>query len=140
MPRTTQQAIVALNGVLGGPAMPLNPALYCGLYNVPPSIFNEGVEVSGVGTGYYRANIVNTGISFSTATTQGTIPAVCNNIASIVFPQASFSWGTITALAIHSQSTGTGNMLYFGSLPVPRNVLNGDSVRVPPNGLAFFGF
>lgn len=49
------------------------------------------------------------------------------NAADITFPTASAAWGTVTHFAIHSTTTyGAGSILYFGTLPDPKVVGNGD--------------
>lgn len=50
------------------------------------------------------------------------------NTSLVTFPTASADWGTIVDFAVFDALT-SGNMLYYGTLGTPRNVLNGDAVK-----------
>lgn len=54
---------------------------------------------------------------------------VVTNDAEIEFPQATGDWGTVTHAAVMDAST-SGNVLYWGALTAPREVLDEDIVTL----------
>src|SRR4051812_2017099 len=94
-------------------SLPITP--YVGLFTAAPTDAGGGTEVSG--GGYARVNA------------SGKFPApsggqVANN-ASIDFPNATASWGTVVAWGLF---TASGQLLRWGSLTAARSVNNGDPV------------
>lgn len=88
--------------------------IYLALYTTDPTKANTGNEVS-IG-GYAR-----TPITFATPTNGAT-----SNAATVTFPAATTSWGTIAYFAIFDAPTG-GNMLYFGSLTSSVSIATGNT-------------
>jgi len=98
--------------------------LYIGLFTTTPSPSGPGTEVSTVGTGYARYAIPASNTAGFRPTQGGTTGASSgtseqtSNIAPIIFPTATSSWGTITAWGVFDAVTG-GNMLIFANLTLP---------------------
>jgi hypothetical protein len=90
--------------------------IYVALYTVAPGVGGGGTEVSGGGYGRQTVTFV------------APINGQSSNVADILFPIAIAPWGTVVAFALLDASSG-GNMLYFGNLSTPRNVLASDQVR-----------
>jgi len=88
---------------------------YVALFTATPSDSGGGTEVSG---GSY-ARVAST--SSWPAAASG---AIANDVA-IAFPTASANWGTVTQWALMDAST-SGNMIYWGDITTPRNILSGD--------------
>jgi hypothetical protein len=118
MPKSTYLDNNYLNNSLRG--IPFTPpaTIYLALYTVAPGVGGGGTEVS-LG-GYGRQTVTFT------------VPVLgqCTNTADVTFPIATVDWGTIVAFALLDASSG-GNLLYFGNLSTPRNVLTNDQVRFP---------
>ena len=104
--------LAGLTGTLAGP--------YLALYTAAPSDSAAGTEVTG--GAYARAN--TNGLW---ATPSGSSPTTVSNNATITFPTATASWGTIVAFALFDASTG-GNRLYWGDLTdATKAVASGDT-------------
>lgn len=118
MPKTYYLDNNLLNVTLRNVPFVSPPDVHISLYTVAPGVGGGGTEVVG---GAYGRQIVTF-----------TVPASgqCSNIADILFPVASATWGTIVAIALMDASSG-GNMLYFGSLTTPRLILAADQIRFP---------
>lgn len=85
---------------------------------------NPGVEVANAG-GYAR-QAINPSNNNWAAPVGGTT----SNSASIVFPTATGTWGTVIGVAIvDSTSYGSGNLLFYGSLSVSKTVTSGDTFK-----------
>jgi hypothetical protein len=84
-------------------------------------------EVSG--GGYARVSVANNTTNFP-ATTSDTK----TNGTDIVFPAATADWGQIALVTIWDASTG-GNVWYWATLTVFRDILNGDQLRIPAGQL-----
>lgn len=99
--------------------------IYVSLYTVAPGVGGGGTEVSGGGYGR------------QTVTFAAPVNGQTSNMADILFPVATVSWGTIVAFALMDASSG-GNMLYFGNLSTPRLVQASDQVKFPTSQILVF--
>lgn len=98
--------------------------VYVALFTGNESAGSQGAEVSG--NGYQR-----TAVSFSAATSGST-----SNSASVDFPTATGSWGTVTGAAIcASDVEGTDDALYFGALATSKTVGSGDQLSFASGSL-----
>ena len=96
--------------------------VYLALYTVAPTASGGGTEVSGGGYGRQP-------ITFSAPVNGST-----SNSADITFPIALADWGTVHAFGIFDVSSG-GNLLYFGNLSAPRDILTADQAKFPAGQL-----
>jgi hypothetical protein len=97
--------------------------IYVALFTAAPSDSGGGTEVSG---GSYARQAVVTGASSGWAAAAG---GATENSATITFPTATASWGTITHVALFDASSG-GNMLFHGALAVSKAIGSGDIFRI----------
>ena len=93
--------------------------LYVGLYTADPGTGNNQTTNETSYTNYTRIAVVRT----SSGWTVSTNTAV--NAALIQFPQCGATGATITHVAIGTNSTGAGNVLYAGALTSSLAVSNG---------------
>lgn len=89
---------------------------YVALYTVAPTEAGGGTEVSA-------GNYARQTCGFS-APSDG----VTSNASDITFGEATVSYGTVVACAIHDASSA-GNMLYFGNLTASKTVDAGDTFK-----------
>ena len=102
--------------VLGATTMTKPATLWVALFTATPSDAGGGTEVSG--TAYVRRQF-----TFNIAS------GVATNAATIEWPAAGASWGTITHWAIFDASLG-GNMLFHGALTASRTIGAADIFRI----------
>jgi hypothetical protein len=81
------------------------------------------------GAGYARVSVANNTTNFPAATGD-----TKTNGTDIVFPTATAEWGQIALVTIWDASTG-GNVWYWSTLTVFRDILNGDQLRIPAGQL-----
>lgn len=105
-----------LNAVFRNISFTLPATVYVGLYTAAPSDTAEGTEVSG---GAYARQSVTFGAPSGN-------PAQISNSASVTFPTATANWGTITHVALHSASTGTGNQIVWAALTTSKAINTDD--------------
>ena len=98
---------------------------YVALYTTAPTDTTEGTEVSG---GAYARQA----ISFSAPSGN---PAQISNSAQILFPEATANWGTVTAFAIHTSATGTGNQILWGTFSQSKAINTGDQALINTGAL-----
>lgn len=97
---------------------------YLALSKTQPDVYGGSISEPSAGLGYSRTNLDNSlfsgdAIFNSTPDYDGTNDVYSfTNVADIVFPEATGSWGTITHFAIYDAKTG-GNMIAFGTLASP---------------------
>jgi hypothetical protein len=91
---------------------------YVALYTTSPTPAGGGVEVSG--GGYSRQQAVWT----------APVNGQSTNVADIVFPVASTSWGTIVAYGLVDAGL-SGHLLYFAPLNAPQLVDINSQVKFP---------
>ena len=99
--------------------------MYVALYTVTPSDAGGGTECAG---GQYERKIIARGTGWTSA------GDATENAADITFPEATASWGTVVAFALHDALTG-GNMLYWGALTTSKSIDNGDTAKRPAGDL-----
>ncbi len=90
---------------------------FIALYTVAPTDSTAGTEVTG---GSYARQAVTMTITGDTA----------SNSATVEWPAASASWGTVVAAAIMDASTG-GNIITYGTLTASKAIGSGDVFRFP---------
>lgn len=101
-------------------------AWYVGLFTSATSDAGGGTEVSG---GSYARQSVAFTVSAASGTTTG------KNSATITFPTASASWGTVTHIAIFDAVT-SGNMLFHGAVTASKAIDSGDTFQITANNLS----
>lgn len=101
---------------IGGNGSYTAPTPYVGLFTAAPSDAGGGTEVSG--GSYARVN-ANTSFGAASGTTMA-------NDATITFPTATASWGTVSHFGIFDAST-SGNLLAWGPVGTPKAVGIGDT-------------
>lgn len=104
-----------LNHAFRGTAYTAPTSLYVALYTVAPSDSGGGTEVSG--GSYARAGPLTPSSTFSTATTGST-----TTTATITFPTATGTWGTVVAFAIFDNAS---NFIAWGDLSVSKTITSG---------------
>lgn len=92
-------------------------AWYIALFTVAPTDSTSGTEVTG---GSYARQAVTMSVTGDTA----------SNTATVEWPAATASWGTVVAAAIMDASTG-GNIISYGTLTASKTVSSGDVFRFP---------
>jgi hypothetical protein len=98
--------------------------VYVALFTADPTDANATAgEVTG---GAYARQT----IAFS-APTNG----VFTNSGIVTFPTATANWGTITHFAIYDAAT-VGNLLVYGVLSTPKQVLSGDVFKFNASGIS----
>ena len=90
---------------------------FIALFTVAPTDSTSGTEVSG---GSYARQAVTMLVTGDTA----------SNTATIDWPAATASWGTVVAAAIMDASTG-GNIITYGTLTTSKTISSGDVFRFP---------
>lgn len=61
------------------------------------------------------------------------------NTSAITFPTASANWGNTSGVIVTDSSTyGAGNILFWGAIPTPRNILANDTFSFGVSGLKIF--
>jgi hypothetical protein len=84
--------------------------LYVGLYTADPGTGNNQTTNETTYTNYTRIAVVRTSSGWTVATNTAV------NAALIQFPQCGATGATLTYVAIGTNSTGAGNVLYSGAL------------------------
>ena len=105
-----------LDHALGTTSWTMPSQLYLALYTAAPSDTGGGTEVSG--NAYARQ-----AVDFS-ASSGGTT----SNSATVTFPTATGSWGTITHMGLFDASTA-GNFIAWAPLAASKTVGSGDAIE-----------
>ena len=95
---------------------------YLALFTAAPGETGGGTEVSG---GAYARRQVTFGTPSSGS---------MSNSAAIEFPTATSSWGSAVAWGLFDASSG-GNLVWYGSITTPKELLAGDIYRVNAKNL-----
>lgn len=103
------------------------PTNYVGLFTAAPTDAGGGTEVSG---GSY-ARVATTGATWNAASGN---PASATNAATITFPTASASWGTVTHFGEFDAATA-GNLLRWGALTTSKTIGSGDTASFAAGSL-----
>lgn len=112
-----------LDHVFGGNAYSAPGTLYVGLFTAAPDDTGGGTEVSTSGTGYARQSAAFT-VTGNTA----------SNSASIEYPTATASYGTVTHVGIFDAASA-GNLMAYASLTASKAIDTGDVFRIPTGDL-----
>ncbi len=112
-----------INATLRNTSYTSPTTVYVGLYTSDPGEGNTGTEVSG---GSYARTAVTFG-----APSNG----VSTNSASVTFPTATGTWGTVTHIGILDAST-SGNLLYFTPLDASKAIASGDVFTISTGNLS----
>ena len=118
-----------LNHVFGITSFSAPSNMYLGLSTSTISDAGTGITEPS-GNAYARVAIPNTTASWNTATT-GSV----SNKNILSFPEATGAWGTVTYSFVSDALTG-GNILFYGTLNVEKEVTAGDTVTVKAGDLA----
>jgi len=102
------------------------PTIYVGLSTADPTDDASGLAEPS-GNGYIR--VLTTPADWNVA-----ISGLTDNANTILFPEASGSWGTITHFALFDAESG-GNMLAPGVLGTPKAIGSGDVAKFAPGDL-----
>lgn len=108
-----------LEHVFGGNAFTAPSTLHVALFTVAPSDTGGGTEVSG---GAYARQTATFNVS-------GTNPTEASNVASIEYPTATASYGTVLAVGVFDALTG-GNLLAYSTLTTNKTIDAGDVFRI----------
>lgn len=112
-----------INATLRNTSYTSPTTVYVGLYTTDPGEGNTGTEVSG---GSYARTAVTFG-----APSNG----VSTNSASVTFPTATGTWGTVTHIGILDAST-SGNLLYYTPLDASKAIASGDVFTISTGNLS----
>ena len=112
-----------INATLRNTSYTSPAAVYVGLYTSDPGDGNTGTEVSG--GSYARVSV-----SFG-APSNG----VSTNSASVTFPTATGTWGTVTHVGILDATT-SGNLLYYTALDASKSIASGDVFTISTGNLS----
>lgn len=123
MPATTYLANKLLEHQVGKTSFTM-PTVYVGLSSTTPALGGTGITEP---TGGAYARVATSGATWTTAAS-GSI----NNAAAITFTQASADWvsgSNLTHGVLYDAASG-GNVLAYGALTTPKNILNGDTASI----------
>ena len=113
---------LALSWLLTSDAATRPTAWYLGLHTGSPADDDSGAnEVSG---GSYARQSVAFSVTDDTA----------SNSATITFPAATASWGTISHISVYDASTA-GNLLFHGAVTTSKTIESGDTFQVSSGNL-----
>lgn len=111
-----------INVTLRATAFTAPTTIYVALYTTDPTDADTGTEVSG--GSYARQSVTfaapSNGVSASNAT--------------VTFPTASASWGTVTHIGLRDALT-TGNLLYHTPLDASKTIGSGDVFQITSGSL-----
>ena len=113
-----------LDHVFGGNAYTAPSTLYVGLFTAEPGEAGGGTEVSG--NGYARQSVA--------MTVSGTSPTEANNDATVQFPTATGSQGTVTHAGVFDALTG-GNLLAYATLTDPSDFSSASPRTINTGGI-----
>lgn len=102
--------------------------LYLAWHKADPLADGSGLEVTG--GAYARAAITSNTTNWGAPGALGTAYAI-TNLTDITFPAPTADWGIITHWGLWDAAT-LGNLVLYGAVSVPREVLNGDIAPVVP--------
>jgi hypothetical protein len=101
------------------------------LFTVAPGETGGGTEVSG-------GSYARTAVTWASAVAGA--PSTKNPSATVIFPTATADWAAgatlVVAFGIFDASTA-GNLIWYGTLTVSRNILNGDTASFAASALTF---
>ena len=106
-----------LDHVFAGAAYTAPTTKYLALYTAAPGETGGGTELSG--SGYARQTVAFTTVGNTTS-----------NNASVEFPTASGSWGSVTHVGVFDALT-SGNLMAYATLTTAKTIDSGDVFRIP---------
>jgi hypothetical protein len=112
-----------INVTLRNTAFTSPTVVYVALYTTDPTDADTGTEVSG---GSYARTAVTFGAPSNGVTT---------NSASVTFPTATASWGTVSYIGLRNASTA-GNLLFHTALDEAKTVGAGDIFTISTGNLS----
>jgi hypothetical protein len=112
-----------INAVLRNTSYTSPTLVYVALYTSDPTDADTGTEVSG---GSYARTAVTFGAPSNGVTT---------NSASVTFPTATASWGTVSYIGLRDAST-SGNLLFHTALDEAKTVGTGDIFTISTGNLS----
>ena len=112
-----------INAVLRNTSYTSPAAVYVGLYTSDPGEGNTGTEVSG-------GSYARTAVTFGSPSN-----GVSTNSASVTFPTATGTWGTVTHVGILDATT-SGNLLYYTALDASKSIASGDVFTISTGNLS----
>jgi hypothetical protein len=112
-----------INATLRNTAYTSPAAVYVGLYTSDPGEGNTGTEVSG-------GSYARTAVTFGSPSN-----GVSTNSASVTFPTATGTWGTVTHVGILDATT-SGNLLYYTALDASKSIASGDVFTISTGNLS----
>lgn len=111
-----------INGTIRATTFTAPTTIYVALYTTDPTDADVGTEVTG--GSYARQSVTfaapSNGVSASSAT--------------ITFPTATASWGTVTHIGLRDASTA-GNLLYHTPLDASKTIGSGDVFQITSGSL-----
>jgi len=116
--------------LFGNVAFSVPSSYYVGLWCADLDEDSSGTTPGEVmAASYARVEVVNEEASFTEL-----LDGEKRNALEILFPAATEDWGIITHVAILDADT-EGNILFYGKLITPKEVITGDTFRFPPASL-----
>jgi hypothetical protein len=112
-----------INATLRNTSYTSPAAVYVGLYTSDPGEGNTGTEVSG-------GSYARTAVTFGSPSN-----GVSTNSASVTFPTATVTWGTVTHVGILDATT-SGNLLYYTALDASKSIASGDVFTISTGNLS----
>jgi hypothetical protein len=108
-----------VNFLLRGTTPTVPSQWFLALYTTNPTAFDTGAEIPFTGSSNYFRQPITFG-----PPSNGSLA----NTGEIDFPPAGTTWGNVAYAAIRDAATG-GNLLFYGSLVLPRYINAGDVLR-----------
>lgn len=93
------------------------------------ALFTSATNDAGGGTECTGTNYARQAVAFTVTADTAT------NTATVTFPAAGNSWGTITHLAVYDTSTA-GNQLFHGAVTVSKLIESGDTFQISATNLS----
>jgi hypothetical protein len=112
-----------LDHVFAGAAYTAPSTHYLALYTAAPGETGGGTEVTTSGTAYVRKAVAFTTTGNTTS-----------NTASVEFPTATASFGTVTHVGVFD-AVSSGNLMAYATLSSSKAIATGDVFRVPTGDL-----
>jgi len=112
-----------LDHVFAGSAYTAPGTHYLALFTAAPGETGGGTEVTTSGTAYVRQSVAFTTTGNTTS-----------NTASVEYPTATATMGTVTHVGVFDAVTG-GNLMAYATLTSSKSIDTGDVFRVPTGDL-----
>lgn len=133
---------VCLDTFIGGFAFSAPSTLYVALFTTgsltDQSTGSTPIAIEVTGGSYARAPVVNNSTNWPAAVEDAsTTSSKKINGTAITFTQATSSWGQVSSWAVLDAVTA-GNIYYYGTFDVPKNIVSGDAVTLAAGALTFY--